>query len=164
MIEKENHTFAEPFVLGTIEVLRIQCQTVVKAGDPVPVGPLENWVADISGVISVRSSFFNGFFAISFPKSTYLRILSKMLGDKFTELTPEIHDGASELTNIIFGYAKRILTQNAHVVEMALPRIVVGKFTPPPDEGPLTRIRIPCESNLGSFSVELGVITGPEKR
>ncbi len=149
--------FINPFLEGAVAVLKRAAGTVAKAGT---LGvrdlgaPLDG---EITGVIPLQTESFAGVVAISFPRSTYLQVANRMLGEAHEAITPEIRDGAAELTNQIYGYAKRILNEQGHRLPLAFPKVLEGK-TPadlPPCAGP--RIAIPFESDAGTFTIEIRI-------
>jgi chemotaxis protein CheX len=147
--------FINPFLEGTIEVLKIQAQTQAKAGTPGAKDPKATFGGDISGVIGLISENFTGSVVISFPAPTFLKIMSRMLGEDLKELTPELQDGAAELTNIIFGYAKRVLNEKGFGIKMAIPSVITGKDHSIQNNTRGPRIAIPFESDAGNFAIEI---------
>ena len=152
---KLDENFINPFLEGTIEVLKIQAQTTAKAGLPKSKDPRAPFGGDISGVIGLVSETFTGSVVISFPAATFLAIMSRMLGEEYKELTPEISDGAAEMTNIIFGYAKRVLNEKGYGIKMAIPSVISGKDHSIQNHTNGPRLSIPFESDAGVFSIEV---------
>jgi chemotaxis protein CheX len=149
--------FINPFLEGAIEVLKIQTQTQAKAGNPVAREPKSAFAGDISGVIGIVSESFTGSVVISFPEATFLKIMSRMLGEELQELKPELHDGAAELTNIIFGHAKKVLNGQGHGLKMATPSVITGKDQAVQTGTTGPRLAIPFESDAGAFAIEICV-------
>lgn len=149
--------FVSPFLEGAVHVLKIQCQTTAKAGKPYKKLPGEKFFGDISGVIGLVSDAFDGSVVISFPKETFLKVMGKMLGETYTELTKEIEDGAGELTNIIFGQAKIKLNEKGYGIRTAIPSVVSGAdhSVQQVTKGP--RVVIPFDSDSGNFVIEICV-------
>lgn len=145
--------FINPFLAATLNVLKVQAQVMAEPGK-IQLNKPENAVkADISGVIGIVSNAFNGSVSICFPEQTFLKVMSKMLGEEFTSLTPDITDGAAELTNMIFGQAKIVLNQKDYGVQMALPQILVGKehcFIPKKNE---VSVQVPFKTDCGEMFV-----------
>jgi CheY-specific phosphatase CheX len=108
---------------------------------------------DIRGVISVQADTFKGFMLVGFPEPTYVAILSKMFGEKYTKISPELRDGAGEFANMIFGYAKRVLTEQGKKVEMARPEVLLG--TTGPSGSSASRVSIEFKSEIGPVFLEL---------
>lgn len=147
--------FVNPFLVATATVLKIQSQTVCKAGTPFKREPGESLMGDISGVIDLASDNFSGYVIISFPAETFLKIMSRMLGENYTEMTKEIEDGASEITNIVFGQAKVALNEKGFGIRTAIPSVISGESLAlqNPITGP--RVAIPFDTDVGPFVVEV---------
>lgn len=143
-----------PFLNATIEVLKVQASTEIRP-KAIFVRREKSGLGDISGVIGLVSDRFNGSVVLTFPKDTFLKLMSRMLGETYTEITQDIQDGVSEPTNIIFGHAKAALNQKGYGVKMALPSIVVGEnhFVYSGTLGP--RVVVPFDSDLGPFFIEI---------
>ena len=103
-----------PFLESTVKVLEIQTKInavaqkikLKKASEPV--------LGDVSGIIGLVSDSFCGNVLLTFPESTFLKIMSSMLGENFTKLDQDLIDGASELLNIIFGQTKANLNNKGY--------------------------------------------------
>lgn len=149
--------FINPFLEGAVEILKRQAGVVAKPGHPGARDTQAALDGDISGVIALQSETFSGAVIITFPEATYLKVVSRMLGESHEAINDENRDGASELANQIFGFAKRILNDHGHRIQLAIPAVVCGR-TPtglPATTGP--RIVIPFESDAGAFAVEIRV-------
>ncbi len=153
--KKLDVNFINPFLDATISVLEVQTQTKAKAGTPHLKKEEEKLMGDISGVIGLVADAFTGTVVISFPEATFLKLISRMLGEEFTSITPEIKDGAGELTNIIFGQAKIDLNKKGYGIKTALPSVVTGKDHTVSDFSKGPKIIIPFECDVGSFAVEI---------
>ncbi|MBC7691486.1 MAG: chemotaxis protein CheX [Methylotenera sp.] len=147
--------FIKPFVTGTQTVLRIQASTESTPGKPYSANPRDKFPGDISGVIGLVSDAFTGSVVISFPAETFLKIMSRMLGEEFKELTPEIQDGAGELTNIIFGQAKIGLNESGYGIKTAIPSVVSGAGHSISGTGQGPRVVIPFETDCGQFFIQI---------
>jgi chemotaxis protein CheX len=148
--------FINPFIEGTIETLKIQCGFVtINAGKPYSKGQGPQPSSDLAAVIGLTSTAFNGSVAICFPEEVFLAIMEKMLGEKYTTITQDVEDGASELLNIIFGQAKKSLNALGYAIDRAVPTIVRGESL---NVFHLTRsptIMLPFESEVGAFHIEI---------
>ncbi|MFA6236031.1 MAG: chemotaxis protein CheX [Bacteriovorax sp.] len=147
--------FINPFLDATLQVLKVQAQTDAVPGKLFIKSEKDKLSGDISGVIGIVSSTFNGSVVISFPEQTFLKLMSRMLGDEFTILTKEIADGAGELTNIIFGMAKVVLNEKGYGINTALPSVITGKghSVTSLTNGPI--VVVPFETDIGPFFVEI---------
>lgn len=149
--------FINPFLESATKVVQIQASTIATYGKPFRKLPGDKFLGDISGVIALVTDIFKGTVVISFPENTFLKIMSRMLGEEYLKITNEIIDGAGEITNIIFGQAKIILNERGFGIKTALPSVVVGG-----DQGAASGtngagIAIPFESDAGPFYVEIYV-------
>lgn len=147
--------FINPFLGSTLDVLKVQAGIIAEPCKPVLKKPDEPLQGDVSGVIDIVSHRFNGCVIISFPQATFLKVMSGMLGEEFTEMGQEIVDGASEITNMIFGQSKIILNERGYGINIALPQIVTGKghSLSAMSKGPA--VLIPFKSTAGDFFVEI---------
>jgi chemotaxis protein CheX len=147
--------FINPFIEGAVETLKVQCSFVATAGKPFLKGKGPDITIDIAAVIGLTSAAFNGSVAICFPEKIFLGIMEKMLGEKQTTITKELEDGASELLNIIFGHAKKILNQKGYAIQKAIPTIIRGKDMAVTHLTPNPTIVMPFQTELGSFHIEV---------
>lgn len=147
--------FVNPFLEATLHVLDIQAQIKAKPGKLCLKKNENEFQSDISGIIGIVSDTFNGSVVIGFPASTFLKVMSSMLGDTFTEINKDILDGAGEITNMIFGQAKITLNEKGYGIKTALPSVVHGKnhMLTAQTKGPI--VVIPFESSAGNFHVEI---------
>ena len=149
--------FLNPFLMATITVLETQAMTTAKTGKIFRRAAGESFLGEISGVISIVSDCFAGTFVISFPAQTYLKILSRMLGEECLELNASNADGVGELTNIIFGQAKVALNQRGFSIQKALPVVLYGADQLVSQVTKSPRLIVPFETDVGAFSIEIGL-------
>lgn len=147
--------FINPFLTATMHVLKVQAGVEVKPGQIYKKKETDTTSGDVSGIIGIVSEAFNGSVVISFPESTFLKIMSSMLGEVYTRLDKEIVDGAGELLNMIFGQAKIVLNDKGHGIKTAIPSVITGKdhSTTSMTKGPV--VVVPFESLAGKFLVEI---------
>lgn len=153
-----NMQILKPFVDGTIHTLEVQLKVQGHAGKPF-IKDQNNKGAqiDIAGVVGIVSSSFTGNIGLCFPTSTFLLSMEKMLGEPYTEITDEIADGAGELMNMIFGYAKKILNGEGFDLGRALPTVIVGENLRIKQKNSHTVIVLPFDSTIGPFQLEIGI-------
>lgn len=147
--------FINPFLEATLNVLKVQASTVA---NPKPIfrkDEAHDKLGDVSGVIGLVSPTFSGTVVISFPESTFLGLMSRMLGETFTTITPEIKDGAGELMNMIFGQAKIVLNQKGYKIQTALPSVVSGKDHSIQNLSPGPVVVVPFETDIGPLYVKI---------
>ncbi len=152
-------SFVDPFVSGAINTLKVQCSLEAKMGklylkDKKAEGAPK---IDIAGIIGVTSKAFNGSIALCFPEKTFLGVMGKMLGETFETINKDLEDGAAELTNIIFGEAKRVLNEKGHTIQKALPSVATGWGLKINHLSQRPALIIPFETEVGSFHIEVGI-------
>ncbi len=149
--------FINPFIEGTIHVLNVQCQTRITAAAPMLKGKEDfKCQTDIAGIIGITSQRFKGSIAICFPEKVFLGLMSKMLGEEFSEITDDLKDGAAELLNMIFGHAKKVLNENGHTIDKALPSVVRGPNLKIDHSGSHDSIVLPFKTEDSVFFMEIG--------
>lgn len=155
-------SFVNPFIDGTMQVLSVQCQLTAKPLKPLRKGdPSFQCKIDIAGLIGITSQSFQGNIAICFPANVFLKIMGNMLGETFTEITDDLVDGAAELTNMIFGHAKKILNENGHTIEKALPSVARGPDLKIDHGSTHDSIILPFTLEDSCFFMEIGIENNP---
>jgi chemotaxis protein CheX len=149
--------FLNPFVDGTIDTLRVQCNYEVTPGKPSMKSPEMPYNYEIAANIGLTSDTFNGSIAICFPAPVFLGIMSEMLGEEFTEIDDELQDGAAELLNIIFGQAKKTLNERGYSIQKAIPTIIRGEKLRVNHLTTSPIMLIPFSSKDGDFSIEIAL-------
>jgi chemotaxis protein CheX len=150
-----NTDFIHPFLNATVHILNVQANLLAEAGKAYLKKQNDRLIGDVSGIISVVSDKFNGSVVISFPEGTFLKIMSSMLGEEFSEISPEIVDGAGEILNMIFGQAKIVLNEKGYGIKTAIPSVVTGRAlsVSTMTKGPV--VVVPFQSQAGDFFVEI---------
>lgn len=149
--------FIEAFIAGTLNTLQVQCQLRAVPEKPYlkSESPTELLQLEIAGLVGITSEKFKGSISIGFPEKTFLGVMSKMLGETYTELTAEMEDGAGELMNIVFGAAKTALNEKGYGLAKALPSVVRGEGLRVRhlSTGPV--IVMPFDTSVGKFQIEI---------
>jgi chemotaxis protein CheX len=151
--------FVNPFLAATLRVLKVQASIDAKPGKISLKADKSKLSGDVSGIIGLVSEGFSGSVVISFPMQTFLTLMSRMLGETYTEMNPELKDGAAELTNMVFGQAKIILNEKGYGLKTALPSVVTGQGHSFQSVARGTAVLIPFESDAGTFFVEICLST-----
>jgi CheY-specific phosphatase CheX len=148
------------FVKAVRKTMNVQFGTRIEVGAPFKKSTSQTFSFDVGSLIGITEQHFSGFFGMYYEASTFLNLMNMMLGTTFTELSDEIEDGASEVTNICFGVAKQVLNQQGHQIRMALPYLIRGseiRSSPPPSDRHIT-IVVPLTTEHGKFWVEFGYL------
>ena len=121
--------FVNPFVNAVVSVLDQMGGVKLTRGAPHirKSHAAASAMGDISGLIAMNSDRFLGSMAISFEEKLILKIYQNMVGSEEKTISSDVKDAVAELTNIIFGNAKRDLNAIGHTISPALPSIVTGK-------------------------------------
>jgi CheY-specific phosphatase CheX len=148
------------FVKAVRKTMNVQFGTRMDMGAPFKKSTAQSFAFDVGSLIGITEQHFSGFFGMYYEGKTFLNLMNVMLGTSFTELSNEIEDGASEVTNICFGVAKQVLNQQGHQIRMALPYLIRGseiESSPPPSDRHIT-IVVPLTTEHGKFWVEFGYL------
>ena len=146
--------FMNPFLESIMNVLQTMAQ--IKANPQKPFKKEDNISrGDVTGIIGMTGEQTRGSMAISFLEPTIVYITSQILMEKISRLDETVVDMVGELTNVISGGAKRILSEKGYTFDMAIPTMVVGKnhVITHKTTGPI--IVVPFQTVTGKFFVEL---------
>ncbi|MCW9018607.1 MAG: chemotaxis protein CheX, partial [Kangiellaceae bacterium] len=80
----------------------------------------------VSASIGMVSPNAKGSLALSFSKDSILKIISNMLQEEFLEVNDEVADCVGELTNMVAGGAKKIMSEQGFDFDMATPVVICG--------------------------------------
>ena len=120
-----NVHFINPFLEGTVSVLKTMAFVEPRAGKPyLKVDNLAK--GDISGIIGLTGSAA-GSLALSFIEGAILTIVSNMLGEALKSINCDVKDAVGELTNMVSGVARKNLEAQGFYIQAAIPTIVSGK-------------------------------------
>jgi CheY-specific phosphatase CheX len=111
-------------ISSTVKVLGQFQVKEIKMGKPVMKDPQDPMGGVISSVLSIVSQNFQGQLSISFDKSSFLELVTNMLCEEQTDITPDNQDAVGEINNIIYGNAKPDLAQFG--VAMSIPKVIYG--------------------------------------
>jgi len=117
--------YINPFLEGTISVLKTMARTEPVAGKPY-LKKGNQAKGDVSGIIGFTGSA-RGSLAISFSKAAILKIVSNMIGENYKEINDEVRDAVGEITNMISGVARKMLESQGLNIQAAIPTIVSGE-------------------------------------
>lgn len=78
--------------------------------------------------VTFESGIFAGTLSLGFPKDTILKIVERMVGEPYTELTTENSDASGEMLNIIYSSARKTINETGGFdFKPALPATVIGQ-------------------------------------
>lgn len=145
--------YINPFLQGTIEVLKKMAYVEPRPGK---IYLKETSLADgdVSGIIGITGDMI-GSLAISFSEPCICHLISRMLGESYSEAKQEVFDGVGEITNMISGVARTHLEKHGMEVYAAIPSVVYGKDHTINHILKTPSIVIPFETDEGSFVVDV---------
>ena len=82
-------------------------------------------------------------------------IARRMLGEEVTEVNSTVPDLVGEITNMVTGGAKRLLSEQGYDFDMAIPAVVAGKNHRISHKSNGVKIMIPFSTLAGKFFVEI---------
>lgn len=121
-----NVEFINPFLSSMLNVMSTMAQMELTPEKP---KLKSNDVAqgDVSGLIGMVSDQAKGSLSITYEGSLAIATMKKMVGEGPDEINEEIIDLVGEITNMVTGGAKRMLSEKGFEFDMATPMVVSGK-------------------------------------
>ncbi len=145
-------------ITATLSVLKQFGVDSVKMEKAATHSPYEPLPGEVSSIVDITSNSFHGILCISFDKPCYLDVVSTMLMEEQSELTPDNQDAVGEINNIIFGNAKSEITNFG--VKLTVPKVVIGKEQIPPCPAGTAGMMIPFSTNKGKFYIFVAAFPG----
>ncbi len=122
---------------------------------------------DISSIMNFSGIFqdkqFFSLFILSWPKETYLKMASMLLGEEYSDINEDNFDVCAEVNNMIAGNAKKELATLGYKIDMAIPSIIQGQGHKVSYPKSSDIIVIPFMSTYGEFSCEVCFTWAPTK-
>jgi chemotaxis protein CheX len=147
--------FINPFILAVRRVFQTMLATEVKVGRPNVITTKQESLADVSAVIGLSGDVV-GCVILSLPMPTAEKAGSKFAGIELTRDHPDFADALGELANMVAGQAKAQF--EGMNVSISLPSVIVGPDHVVSQSRQWPRLHLPCESPLGTFTVEVAMI------
>jgi len=149
-----NVEFVNPFLVSTINVLKTMANTEAKPGNPF-LKSEKTAKGDVTGIVGMSGVQAKGSLAITFPESAILHIYSQMLGETVPNIDDSVVDCVGEITNMICGGAKALLSEKGYKFELAIPSMISGKGHTVHHKTSGKIICIPLDTSKGSFFIEV---------
>jgi chemotaxis protein CheX len=146
--------FINPFLDSIVNVLETMASVKITPGRP---QRKEEDIAygDVTGIIGMASGQVKGSMAITFSTPAIADIVMRMLGEEVTEINSTVTDLVGEITNMVTGGAKRLLSEQGYDFDMAIPAVVAGKNHHISHKSKGPKIMIPFSTEAGKFFVEI---------
>lgn len=145
--------FINPFLSATLEVLKTMAFTEATPGKAY-LKKNHNASGEVSGIIGIIGQA-SGSLSVTFSRACILHLVSSMLGEEITEVNEEIKDAVGELTNMIYGLARRTLRAMGYQFQASIPTVVSGPGHQVKHLSKGPTIAIPFKTAAGSFTVEV---------
>jgi chemotaxis protein CheX len=120
-----NVDFINPFLSSMLNVMSTMAEMELTPKKP---SLKKNEIArgDVSGLIGMVGKQTKGSLSITFEANLALATMKKMVGEGPDEINDEITDLVGEITNMVTGGAKRMLSDKGIEFDMATPVVVSG--------------------------------------
>ncbi len=146
--------YINPFIESVCELFTTMLNSTAERGDVGVYWEPPN-TSDIVAMIGL-SGTARGTVAISFPDSTALAIVGRMLGEDVRIVDDKVRDGVAELVNIVAGSAKGKLQAGEGVpIELSLPTVVRGTDYQVDHPTRTAWLEVPFNSEFGPFSLRV---------
>jgi CheY-specific phosphatase CheX len=150
-----------PALLQTavVDAFQVQAGLKVQVGEVVmePAIPAAQSIIDCMSVIGVKTDNFQGSLALGFPKSTFLKIVEKMIGETHETISQEVADASGELLNIIYASARVKMNQLGMNFRPAIPATILGKELSLCLGTATSFLKFTCQCEYGTFFVALNL-------
>jgi len=121
-----NVEFINPFLSSMLNVMSTMAQMELTPEKP-KLKKSDTAHGDVSGLIGMVSKQAKGSLSITFDGPLALATMKGMVGEAPDEVNDEITDLIGEITNMVTGGAKRMLSEKGFEFDMATPVVVSGK-------------------------------------
>ena len=149
--------FINPCLEAAICVISMQAGVTAEAGKPFLVK--EPIASDISGIIPISSPIFTGVFSLEFTSDTFLKMVSKVFGEEYSEINAEIEGFSAEMANMVYGTAKAKVNEKGYTLMPALPTSVRGAQLSSGGAQSPVAIGIPIICEMGTIHVVIRMDT-----
>jgi chemotaxis protein CheX len=144
-----------PFLQAATDVLAGETQMRVDRGSLTYVAT-PSTTLDVTAVISLSGERLGGVVAIAMLERTARVLVSRILGQPFSDFGGLAQSGVGELANVIVGRAAMLLSAAGYESTLAPPLVIVGTGTQVPSLA-VQRLVIPLHLALGTVEVQLAV-------
>ncbi|HCM46770.1 MAG TPA: chemotaxis protein CheX [Colwellia sp.] len=148
-----NVEFINPFLSSMLNVMSTMAQMELIPEKP-RLKKNEIALGDVSGLIGMVSDQANGSLSITFEGGLALATMKKMVGEAPDKVNEEIIDLVGEITNMVTGGAKRLLSEKGIEFDMATPIVVSGTNHSIHHKAKGPVVIIPLKSELGRAYIE----------
>lgn len=131
----------------------------IKPVPGVPVAKDDNISrGDVTGMMLMENDRAHGSMAISFSQEAITKIAKNMLGDDLKDIDETARDLTGEMTNMLVGGAKKILSEQGYEFDMSTPSIFYGKGHEVQHKYDGQTVILPFNSNSEAFFLEINFV------
>ena len=147
-----------PFIEAAVEVLKAEVDANITRGQ-LSLHKSSLTTDDITVLINLIGDVF-GVVMYSMPTATGLNMVSKMMGQEFTQLDTLAQSGVAELGNVISGRATIKFSQAGYKADISTPTVLLGQGIEVSTLD-FPRIVVPLDTGLGMMTVHLALKIKP---
>src|SRR5438094_4429336 len=144
--------FVNPFIQAASEVLDAELGTESQRGK-LRLHKSAFTTDEVTALVGVTGTL-SGLVLYSMSQATAIGIVSKMIGQDFTEFDALAQSGIGELGNVITGRAGVLLSEAGYPSNITPPALVIGKGTMITTLD-LVRLVMPLETDLGHLEIQV---------
>ncbi|MDH5180554.1 MAG: chemotaxis protein CheX [Gammaproteobacteria bacterium] len=113
---------------------------------------------EVTGMMLMENDKTHGSMAISFSKAAISRIAKNMLGDDLQDIDDTARDLTGEMTNMLVGGAKKILSEQGMDFNMSTPAVFYGKGHQIQHKFNGQTVILPFNTNSEEFYLEINFV------
>ncbi len=152
-----NVKYLNPFVEAAYEVLASETGADIQRGDLSMQS--EHYITDDVTVIIALVGSVEGNVFYSMTKNTAIQLVSRMMGEKLTELDSLAQSGIAELGNVITGRASMKLSSAGYEATISPPSLILGRGASISTLD-FPRIKVPLRTSDGEMVIHLALRQG----
>lgn len=106
-------------VFGTMVMMELEDQYPLRE-------PITKFHCSVTGMVGLAGTY-TGILSIHCPQQFALRITSSMLGMEVEEVGEDVNDALGEISNMLGGYVKMILSKGGLDLHLSIPTVISGE-------------------------------------
>jgi chemotaxis protein CheX len=146
--------FINPFLSSILNVLKTMAMLEAQPDKPA-LKTSEESFGDVTGLMGMAGKQTKGTLAITFTEPVILEIAKRMLGEEENKINDTVTDLVGEITNMVTGGAKKILSEKGYRFDMAIPSVIAGKDHVIHHKSKAPIIVVPFHTEAGDFFIEI---------
>ncbi len=146
--------FINPFIESILNVLSTMAMLEAKPDKP-KLKADSTATGDVTGLIGLAGEKAKGTLAITFSKALILEITKRMIGEEVTRIDNTVTDMVGEITNMVTGGAKRLLSDKGYRFDMAIPSVISGQDHVIHHKSRAPVMIVPFNTDAGDFFIEI---------